>query len=166
MTTNTSHSEALEARVKLRRTDPKKAFDDTMAELARTQERLQAVRTRLEKKPAKVTSKDGMITVVLDERGEVTSIAFNTAKFRRMAPAELGAALVEVIGKARAEGRDRVISAYRSFLPEGMDLEKIMSGKLSTDGMLEAAKRRGEQIIAEAQRPIPAATSRPGKDEK
>jgi DNA-binding protein YbaB len=166
MTTDSGQSEALEARVKLRRTDPKKAFDDTMAELQRTQERLQSVRTRLRKKPTKITSKDGMITVTLDERGEVTSIAFNTAKFRRMAPAELGAALVQVISQARAEGRSQVISAYRPFLPEGMDLEKIMSGKLSMDGMLAAAKRRGEQIMAEAQRPAPAAHLPAGKDEK
>ena len=157
MTMNADQSEALEARMKLRRTDPKKAFDDTMAELFRTQESLQSVRTRLREKPTKITSKDGMITVTLDERGDVTSIAFNTAKFRRMAPAELGAALVEVISRARVEGRSRVISAYRAFLPEGMDLEKIMSGKLDIESMLTAAKRRGEQIMAEAQRPISAA---------
>jgi len=156
MTMNADESEALDARAKLRRTDPKKAFDDTMAELLRTQERLRSVRAKLQEKPTKITSKDGMVTVAVDEGGEVTSIVFNTAKFRRMAPAELGAALVEVISQARAEARGRVISAYRSFLPEGMDLEKIMSGQASTDGMLAAAKRRGEQIMAAAQLPDPA----------
>jgi DNA-binding protein YbaB len=157
MTMKTDQSEALAARVKLRRADPRKAFDDTMAELFRTQERLQAVRGRLREEPTKVTSKEGMVTVVLDDRGEVTSIAFNTAKFRKMAPAELGAALVEVIGRARAEGRSRMLNAYKPFLPDGMDLEKIMSGKLDMNGMLAAAKRRGEQIMADAQQAIPAA---------
>jgi len=88
----------------------------------------------------------------------VTSIAFNTAKFRRMAPAELGAALVQVISQARAEGRSQVISAYREFLPEGMDLEKIMSGNLNMDSVLAAAKRRGEQIMAEARQAFPDAS--------
>jgi DNA-binding protein YbaB len=157
MNTNADHNEALEARARLRRADPRKAFEDTMAELKQTGERLQSARARLREKPAKVTSKDGMVTVTLDERGEVTSIAFNTAKFRRMAPAELGSALVDVISRARSEGRARVISAYRSFLPEGMDLEKIMSGKSGIDSMLETARQRGEQILAAAQPVLPAA---------
>ena len=156
MTMDADQSEALEALMKRRRADPKKAFEDTMAELFRTQERLKSVQTRLKKKPTKITSKDGMITVILDDRGEVTSISFNTAKFRRMAPAELGSALVEVIGRARAEGRSQVIGAYRQFLPEGTDLEKIMSGKLDMESMLTAAKRHGEQILADAQRPVRA----------
>jgi DNA-binding protein YbaB len=154
---NAAQSEAMEARAKLRSTDPKKAFDDTMAELMRTQEHLQSVRAKLKEKPTKVTSKDGMVSVLLDDRGELTSIAFNTAKFRRMAPAELGAALVEVIGRARSEARNRLLSAYKPFLPEGMDLEKIMSGKLDMESMLTSAKRRGEQIMADAQRGLPAA---------
>lgn len=163
MTMNADQGEALAARAKLRRTNPRKAFDDAVAEMFRTQERLQSVRAQLSKKPIKVTSKDGMVTVVLDARGEVTSIAFNTAKFRRIAPAELGATLVQVISQARAEGRSQVISAYRDFLPEGMDLEKIMSGNLNMDSVLAAAKRRGEQIMAEAQQAFPAA-SRPASE--
>lgn len=156
MTTDTDWNEALEARVKLRRTDPQQAFEDTVAEMYRTQERLRAVRSRLQEKPVKVTSKDGMITVTLDGRGELTSIAFGTAKFRRMAPAELGAALVAAIRQARAESRTRIVDAYQPFLPAGMDLEKIMSGEFSMTGVLDAAKRRGEQIMADAKRPIPA----------
>jgi DNA-binding protein YbaB len=166
MTMNADQSEALEARMQLRRTDPRKAFEDTMTELFRTQERLQSVRTKLKDKPTKINSKDGMITVTLDERGEATSISFNTAKWRRMAPAELGSALVEVISRARAEGRKQVISAYRQFLPEGTDIEKIMSGKLDMESMLRSAKLRGEQILAEAERPISLQTSRPGEDKK
>jgi DNA-binding protein YbaB len=163
MTMNPDQSDALEARMKLRRADPKKAFEDTMAELFRTQERLQSVRAQLEKKPIKVTSKDNMIAVTLDQRGELTSITFNTAKWRKMAPTELGAALVEVIGRARAEGRSQVMGAYREFLPEGMDLEKIMSGKLDIESMLMSAKRRGEQILADAERPEPVAHQSTGK---
>jgi DNA-binding protein YbaB len=163
MTMQADQNEALAARAKLRRADPRKAFDDTMAELFRTQERLRAVRGRLREQPTKVTSKDGMVTVLLDDRGEITSIAFNTAKFRKMAPAELGAALVEVIGRARAEGRNRLLGAYKPFLPDGMDLEKIMSGKLDMESMLTSAKRRGEQIMADVQQDFPAAGQPPRK---
>jgi len=157
MTTDIGWNREPEARAKPRQNDPRQVFEDAVAEMYRTQERLTAVRARLQEKPAKVTSKDGMITVTLDGRGEVTSIAFGTAKFRRMAPAELGAALVAVIRQARAESRARAIDAYQPFLPAGMDLGKIMAGEFSMTGMLDAAKRRGEHIMAEAQRATPAA---------
>jgi len=60
---------------------------EATAEFRRQQERLQAVSSRLKEVTTKVMSKDGMITVTLDSQGGVSAIAFNTAKFRRMAPA-------------------------------------------------------------------------------
>jgi DNA-binding protein YbaB len=141
----------------LRYTDPHKAFEKAMEELQRSQERLKAVRKKLQDKPIKVTSKDGMISISLDAAGEVTSIAFNTQKWRRMAPAELGSALVEAITQARTQGRAQLAEAYRPFLPEGLDPAKIMSGNVSVDGIFESARKRGEQIMAAAQPVVPAA---------
>ena len=156
MTMDEAQSEALAAaRARLGRANPGKAFEDAVAEMYRTQERLKSARAQLSKEPTKVTSKDHMVTVVVDGRGELTSIVFNTAKFRRMAPAELGAALIEVISQARAEGRRQVISAYRDLLPQGMNLEEMMSGNFNTDNMMEAAKRRGEEILAQVEHAFP-----------
>jgi DNA-binding protein YbaB len=140
----------------LRYTDPHKAFDKAMEELQRSQERLRSVRQKLQDKPMKVTSTDGMISITLDAAGEVTSIVFNTQKWRRMAPAELGSVLVEAITRARAQGRAQLAEAYRPLLPEGLDPTKIMSGQLSVDGIFESARRRGEQIMAAAQPVVPA----------
>jgi DNA-binding protein YbaB len=140
----------------LRFTDPHKAFDKAMEELQRGQERLKAVRQKLQDKPIKVTSKDGMLSITLDAAGEVTSIAFNTQKWRRMAPAELGSVLVEAITQARAQGRAQMAEAYRPLLPEGLDPTKIMSGQFSVDAIFESARRRSEQIMAAAQPVVPA----------
>jgi|SRR5580658_2518136 DNA-binding protein YbaB len=130
-------------------TAPHESFQEALDELRRSQERLRSVRNNLEDKATKVTSKDGMVTVTLDGRSEVTSISFNTVKFRRMAPAELGAVLAETISRARAEGRARVIDAYRSFLPEGTDLESIMTGKFNIDKMFDDAVRRADMFMAD-----------------
>jgi DNA-binding protein YbaB len=143
--------------------DPHRAFDKAMEEMQRTQERMSEVREKFERKPIKVTTKDGMITITLDPRGDVTSIVFNTQKWRRMAPAELGSVLVEAINKARAEGRAQLADAYKQFLPEGLDLQKLMSGQLSTDGIFESARRQSEQIMSAVQPVVPAArTARKG----
>ncbi|HEX9540328.1 MAG TPA: YbaB/EbfC family nucleoid-associated protein [Streptosporangiaceae bacterium] len=121
---------------------------EATAELRRQQERLQGVRSRLRDVKSKVTSKDGMITVTLDGRGDVSSIAFNTTKFRRMAPAELGAALVEVIGRARAQGREQVADAYREFLPPGLNMEEMLAGKADFGRMFDDAVQKANDIMA------------------
>lgn len=134
---------------------PHESFQEALDELRRSQERLRSLRGELQSKATKVTSKDGMVTVTLDGRSEVTSIAFNTAKFRRMAPAELGAVLVETISRARGEGRARVIDAYRSMFPNGMDLDAVMAGKFNVDKIFDDAERRGRAIMADGQpRPV------------
>jgi DNA-binding protein YbaB len=144
-------------------TQPHESFQDAVIELRRSQERLRSLRDQMQSKATKVTSKDGMITVTLDGKSEVTSIAFNTAKFRRMAPAELSAVLVETINRARSEGRARVIDAYRSMFPNGMDLDAVMTGKFNMDKMFDDTVRRAEAIIADGQpRPVAAGAVRKG----
>jgi DNA-binding protein YbaB len=138
---------------------PHESFQEAVNELRRSQEQLRSVRKEMQSKATKVTSKNGMITVTLDGKSEVTSIAFNTAKFRRMAPAELGAVLVEVISRARNESRARVIDAYRSMFPAGMDIDAILAGKVSADKMFDDAVRRADAIVADG-KPSPVLAAR------
>jgi DNA-binding protein YbaB len=160
MTDSQAHDAFLDAQNKLRQTDPHQAFENAMAELTRTQERLTKLRDTMAAKPFKVTSKDGMVTVTLDQRGDIKDIKFNTVKYRRMAPAELSAALVEVLTKARAEGRAELMKAYKPFLPPGMDIEKMMSGKVDVDGILNSARERSKNIMAQAETAIPRSAMR------
>jgi DNA-binding protein YbaB len=123
---------------------------EATAEMRRQQERLRAVSSQLQEVKTKITSKDGMITLTLDGRGEVSSIAFNTVKFRRMAPAELGAALVEVIGQARSQAREQVMKAYRPFIPNGLGMDDFLSGKGDPSRILDDAVRRAENMLGHA----------------
>jgi DNA-binding protein YbaB len=124
------------------------SLEEATAELRRQQERLQGVRSQLRDAKSKLTSKDGMITVTLDGRGDISSIAFNTAKFRRIAPAELGSALVEVIGRARQQAREQVAEAYRSFIPAGLNMEDLLTGKADFTAMFDDAVRKANDIMA------------------
>jgi DNA-binding protein YbaB len=124
------------------------SLTDAITELRRQQERLQAVRSQLREVKTKVRSKDGMITVTLDGSGEVSSIAFNTAKFRRMAPAELGAALVETIGQARAQSREQMVNAYRPFIPAGVGLDDLFTGKGNLNRVFDDAVRKANDMLA------------------
>ena len=121
---------------------PHESFEEAVNELRRSQERMRSLREEMQSKATKVTSKDGMVTVILDGKNEVTSITFNTAKFRRLAPAELSAVLVETISRARAEGRARIVDSYRSMFPDGLDIDAIMAGKFSVDKIFDDAMSR------------------------
>ena len=123
-------------------------FNDAVAELRRQQERLQTVSSKLQETKTTFRSKDGAITVTLDGSGEIASIAFNTAKFRRMAPAELGSALVETIRQARAQSREQVLKAYRSFIPARSGLDDLFGGKRDFSSAFDDAVRRANDILA------------------
>jgi DNA-binding protein YbaB len=124
------------------------SLTEAISELRQQQEKLQAVSSQLRENKTKVRSKDGMITITLEGNGEISSIDFNTAKFRRMAPAELGAALVDTIRQARAQSREQVLNAYRSFIPSGVGLDGLFEGKGNVNSIFDDAVRKANDILA------------------
>jgi DNA-binding protein YbaB len=124
------------------------SLTEAISELRQQQERLQAVSSQLRETKTKVKSKDGMITITLEGGGEIASIEFNTAKFRRMAPAELGAALVDTIRQARTQSREQALSAYRSFIPTGLGLDGLFDGKANVSSIFDDAVSKANDILA------------------
>jgi DNA-binding protein YbaB len=117
------------------------------AELDRQQQELRSVSKKLAGEVTKVTSTDKMVTVQLDARGEVASITFNTQSYRRVAPAELAANLVETIKRARAQSRDRMVGAYRSLLPTGFGLDGLFDGNQDLDAVFDRARRQARELL-------------------
>jgi hypothetical protein len=126
---------------------PYKFADDPINELRRQQARIGAIRKKLGTSPTKVTSKDRGITVTIGQNGTLESIEFNSQKFRKMAPAELGTALVETIRKAQLESRERILRAYQPVLPNIMGIGNVMAGKSSLDEVFEDAIREVEGMM-------------------
>jgi DNA-binding protein YbaB len=111
--------------------------------LRQTQDRLAKMRKKVEETRITVRSTDNVITVVVDGQGELVSITFNTAKWRRMAPAELGAALVKTINKAREEGRAELMRAYSGMMPEPLRPPGAAEGRISLEEMFNGMLGRG-----------------------
>jgi DNA-binding protein YbaB len=124
-------------------------------ELRRQQERLLKVRAKLADTSTKVRSKDGMVTVTVDARGQLSSINFNSQKFRRIAPAELGSILVETIVQAQAQSRERVLRAFKPLLPQGLDVPGVMAGKTDLNKMFDDAVRESDEMMADGRLRIP-----------
>lgn len=136
-------------------------IDQAKEELRRQQENLLAARKKLTDVTTKVTSKDRMVTVILDSRGQLSSIAFNSQKFRKMAPAELGSVLVETISQAQAESRERVMRAFGPLLPAGLDLPGLMAGKTDLNKIFDDARRHADEMLADDKLRLPGDKSGP-----
>jgi hypothetical protein len=82
-------------------------------------QRLPTARVTLRSPQTSTQSPDGMVTVTLDRRGEVSYIEFNAAECEQLTPAELGAVVVQTISRARARCRNRLFRLFGPFLLEG-----------------------------------------------
>ena len=123
------------------------------ADLDRKQRRLREIREELARTPTKVSSADRSLTVELDAVGELASIKFNSQRYRRMAPAELSATLVETIRRARAESRERFIGAFAEMLPAGIDRQQVRNGKPDLDQLFDDARRQASELVASLRAP-------------
>jgi DNA-binding protein YbaB len=123
-------------------------------EFMRTQDKLKSIRDKLEGSVTKVRSADRMVTITLDMNGFVEAVEFHSQKFRKMAPAELGAVLAETLRNAQKQARARVLRAYQPLLPAGMPANGMPGG------------RNLEQLFEEAKRAVVDISSRDGHQGK
>nr|WP_285762000.1 hypothetical protein [Nocardiopsis ansamitocini] len=72
----------------------------------------------------------------VNAKGELVELKFHTQKYRQMAPAELSAAVVDVIERARRQMAVKVTQAYAQFAPEGVDMDAIATGSFDPGSML------------------------------
>jgi len=123
-------------------------------EFMRTQDKLKSIRDKLEGSVTKVRSADRMVTITLDMNGFVEAVEFHSQKFRKMAPAELGAVLAETLRNAQKQARARVLRAYQPLLPVGLPANGMPGG------------RNLEQLFEEAKRAVVDISSRDGHQGK
>jgi DNA-binding protein YbaB len=113
-------------------------LNQLLAQLAEGQEKLKQAREMLEARRATVTSKDHMLSVTVNMRGEVTELKFHTTKYRSMAPAQLATVITQVLADARAQAADFAAATLQPLAPKTVDLRDIHSGNPSLDAALES----------------------------
>jgi DNA-binding protein YbaB len=106
--------------------------------------RLAQMRKKVEETRVTVRSADNLITAVVGGQGELVSVTFNTARWRRMAPAELGAALVKTINQAREESRAELVRCYSGMMPAGLRPAGAAGGRISLEEMFRGMLGRGD----------------------
>ncbi|WP_239643754.1 YbaB/EbfC family nucleoid-associated protein [Nocardiopsis kunsanensis] len=71
----------------------------------------------LESATAEALSKDRMVSATVNARGEIADLKFHTDKYRSMAPAELAAAVKDVVERARRDVARQVSDALGDLAP-------------------------------------------------
>src|ERR1700722_8882626 len=104
--------------------------------LRQTEDQLAEMRKKVEKVRITARSPDNVITAVVDGQGELVSITFSTAKWRRMAPAELSDALLKTISKAREDSKSELMRSYGSLMPERTFPAGAAAGRTNFQEML------------------------------
>lgn len=92
-------------------------MERSLEQLRQTQERLAEASANLESVTAEAVSKDRMLSVTVNARGEIAEMRFHTEKYRMMAPAELAAAVIEVVERARRDVAQQVSTSMGALVP-------------------------------------------------
>ena len=111
--------------------------------MRQAEERLAKMRRKVDETRITARSTDNVITAVVNGQGELVSIAFTTAKWRRMAPAELGAALVKTVNQAREDSQAELMRFYGDIMPEQFLPPGAADGPASLREMLDGLLNRG-----------------------
>ncbi|MFE4451356.1 YbaB/EbfC family nucleoid-associated protein [Streptomyces sp. NPDC056796] len=153
--------------------DPGAVVASTLQEqLGEMTEGLLAHRDRLLKTQAEVAartttvrSKDRSMSVTVGARGDVREIKFHTEDYRRLDPARLGKAVLDIVGKAQEQaGRE----AYEAFAPlrgAGAAMRRSMESGSALEGLLAPLRAAAPGSQGEAGTPHTGArsTARPGE---
>ena len=112
---------------------------DAIKELRARQEQLTAAFGKVEDVAASATTKDRLIRATVDGQGRLTELAFEGQRWREMAPKELAAKIVEVVGDAQRKAAASVQELMSGLIPAGVDLDKLRETGPDLDAMIDSA---------------------------
>ena len=112
---------------------------EAMRELREKQGEIASALGKLNEATATATSKDRMLTATVDGQGKLTELAFNGKRWREMAPKELGAKIVEVVGQAQEQAALKTSELMGGLVPAGLDLEQLRTVGPDLESMIDDA---------------------------
>ncbi|SCL21536.1 Conserved DNA-binding protein YbaB [Micromonospora nigra] len=92
--------------------------DELMAQFERMRSGVGELQQRLRSVSATVTSDDGLVTVTVGPRGQVTKVEFDPRIYRRPNSRELSATVTETIRRATEKAMGDVEELLRPFVPD------------------------------------------------
>ncbi|MEU1586886.1 YbaB/EbfC family nucleoid-associated protein [Micromonospora sp. NPDC005710] len=117
--------------------DATAGFEAALQTLAEERQRLGRMHERMAQGTT-TTSKDRMLSVVVNGRGEILKLTFHNTRYRQMAPAELASLVTETIAAARVESLSQLADVAGDEVLPGISLQELAGGKVDLDRMLSS----------------------------
>jgi len=112
-------------------------LDEALAGLAEERRRLDELHEKIATSSTVVHSKDRVLSVTVDGRGELSKIAFDGTRYRRLAPAELAKLITDTVAAARREAIGKISGMAGDIVP-GVSFEDVAMGKLDVRTMVDS----------------------------
>ncbi|MET8281672.1 YbaB/EbfC family nucleoid-associated protein [Micromonospora sp. NPDC005174] len=116
--------------------DATAGFEAALQTLAEERERLGRMHERMAEGTT-TTSKDRMLSVAVNARGEILKLTFHNTRYRQMAPAELAALVTETIAAARVESLTQLTDVAGEVLP-GISFQDLAGGRVDLERMVSS----------------------------
>jgi DNA-binding protein YbaB len=110
-------------------TDYDQMIDELTAEYRKRRAKTGELQRKLKEITATATAPRSVVKVSVGAQGDVRDIEFPTGAYKRMAPAELTAALLATIADAKQKALEMVRELMEPELPKGSKFIDIFTGK-------------------------------------
>ena len=114
----------------------------------RKREQFLAAQKKLRSASATSTSRDRLVTVTVDIRGNVTALKFNSTGYATMDEADLAELIMTTMTKARAKVKGQARQVVEPLLPAGSTFDEVADGKPPWERLLPAEPVGVEQARA------------------
>jgi hypothetical protein len=126
-------------------------LESALADLRVQQTHLRAVSEQLARMTATATSKDRAIEAIVDSQGKLTALNLRGTGYRKLAPADFAARIVDAVRSAQDTAGRQAADALTGLMPTGLGLGMGPSvssdGSWDVDALFEAAARAAQEPL-------------------
>jgi DNA-binding protein YbaB len=127
-------------------------METALADLRAKRTRIQAASEQLAKTTGTATSKDRSVEAVVDNQGKLTSLKLKGTGYRKLAPAELSARIVETVRAAQDAAARQASESLAGLMPTGLGFglgpaAPAADGTWDIDAMFDAAARAVQEPL-------------------
>lgn len=116
-------------------------IEQLFEEYQRHRDTLAQTQRRMSEISATASSPRREVTVTVGQNGVMTDIQFGGSAYRRMAPADLTAAILATYADAKEGAMRQAADILAPLLPEGLDASALVRGEAGADAFLPAEPR-------------------------
>jgi DNA-binding protein YbaB len=124
-------------------------LEDLLAQYQRQRSALAELHQRMQQVSATALSPRRELSVTYSHSGGVTDIKFLNSAYRRLAPNELSDLIMATVREAKDKAATEAAEVIAPAVPNGLNPQDLVRGKLGADALMPADGPRLPQIVRE-----------------